>query len=101
MDRLQAALTERRGPSSVAVVAASADLEGAAAVTPFFAKNAIMALEVYVDSRGRLASVLGVQGLPTTVLVAGDGREVGRVVGIAEWDDPEAIDYIHGCLSTP
>ena len=29
-------------------------------------------------------------GLPSTALIDGEGRVVGRIVGPAEWDSPEA-----------
>ena len=33
---------------------------------------------------------LGVRGLPTTILFDRGGREIGRLEGVAEWDDADA-----------
>ena len=38
--------------------------------------------------------VLKVIGLPTSVLFDRDGRELGRLTGIAEWDSDEAAALI-------
>jgi hypothetical protein len=35
-----------------------------------------------------------VRSLPTTVLLGPDGNEIGRLVGSAEWDEPEAVALI-------
>ena len=32
-------------------------------------------------------------GLPTTLLIETQGREIGRLLGPAEWDDPEMIAF--------
>ncbi len=29
--------------------------------------------------------------LPTSILIDGEGREIGRMVGEADWDKPEAV----------
>jgi hypothetical protein len=50
------------------------------------------------DPEGKLMRRLAVRGLPTTILIDAEGREVGRVVGPAEWDDPEAVAFIHKLL---
>ena len=35
-----------------------------------------------------------------TTLYAPDGREMGRLEGVAEWDDPAAADFIRACLAS-
>jgi hypothetical protein len=47
----------------------------------------------------RVARALKVSGLPTTVMFNADGREVGRVVGVAEWDAPATVAFLRGCLA--
>ena len=34
------------------------------------------------------------RGLPTTLLISRDGRELGRLAGLAEWDTDEAVALI-------
>ncbi len=42
---------------------------------------------------------LEIPGLPATLLVDREGREVGRVLGIAEWDAPESIEAVDRLLA--
>lgn len=95
LDRLRADLAG----SAVDVIAISEDFEGSPVVEAFFERNDIRHLEVYLDVRGRLAAQLRLAGLPTTVLIAADGREVGRIVGTAEWDRPDVAAFLRRCLA--
>ena len=47
----------------------------------------------------KAAPELGAVGLPTTLLIARDGREIGRLVGPAEWDAPEMVAFIRNRLT--
>jgi thiol-disulfide isomerase/thioredoxin len=96
LDRLHADLA----PDGIDVVALSADREGVPVVRRFYEANAIRNLGVFVDRRGAVARALSVQGLPTTILFSAAGREIGRVVGIADWEAPVTIDYLRRCLAT-
>ncbi|MHB1201061.1 MAG: TlpA family protein disulfide reductase [Polaromonas sp.] len=44
---------------------------------------------------------LEVTGLPTTLLIDRQGREIGRKIGAAEWDSPQIIDLLRGYLAAP
>lgn len=39
---------------------------------------------------------LGAYGLPITILIDREGREIGRLVGPAEWDAPEVVAILRG-----
>ncbi|MCW5698256.1 MAG: TlpA family protein disulfide reductase [Rhodospirillales bacterium] len=94
LDQLGAELDE----AEIKVMAVSEDFKGAEAVREFYDRNAIENLEVLVDTHGRLAKAFGVQGLPSTILIDHTGREVGRVTGIAAWDDPATVRFLTDCL---
>ena len=96
LDRLQAAL----GGPDFAVVALSIDRGGLPVVEEFYRELGLAALPVYVDRSGTAARELGALGLPTTLLVDCEGREVGRVLGAAEWERPEAVAVIRRYLET-
>ena len=51
------------------------------------------ALDADVDSNTALLRAFGAYGLPLTVLIDPQGREIGRAVGPAAWDTPDAIAY--------
>ena len=90
LDRLQGAL----GGPGFEVVALSIDRQGKELVVPFLARLKINRLAVYLDPPGRSMRALGVRGLPTTLLIDRQGREVGRLEGAADWDAPAAQTLI-------
>ena len=95
LDALRADLADH----GIDVLAVSTDFGGAEAVRAFYARNGIRHLPVLTDARSRMAQSVGVFGLPTTILFDAEGRQVGRVVGPAEWDAPEAAAFLRACLS--
>jgi thiol-disulfide isomerase/thioredoxin len=50
-------------------------------------------LPVNVDTTLALMRMLHVYGLPVTVLIDPQGRQIARADGPADWDDPAAIAY--------
>jgi thiol-disulfide isomerase/thioredoxin len=86
LDRLQGDL----GGRDFTVLIVSEDRGGAKVAVPFLRKLGLTRLDTYLDPKGALSRAMGLNGLPTTVLIDRDGREVGRVQGAAEWDAPEA-----------
>ena len=94
LDRLQAML----GGDDFAVVALSEDRGGMPLVVRFYEKYDLENLARYLDPLGRVAAVLGVVGMPTTLVIDREGREIGRMVGPAEWDSPAALALIRSVL---
>jgi thiol-disulfide isomerase/thioredoxin len=89
-----ARLQQKLGGPEFEVVALSVDSAGADAVKRFFTELGIDTLKVYVDRSFQTSAALSVVGIPTTVLIDPRGREVGRVVGPADWDGTEALNAI-------
>ncbi|WP_081688559.1 TlpA family protein disulfide reductase [Inquilinus limosus] len=85
LDRLQAEM----GGADFQVVALSIDRGGLDAVRAFFSEVGLAHLGIYLDPTSASTRALNVVGIPTTVLIDGEGREVGRATGPAEWDSPE------------
>ena len=90
LDRLQRKL----GGPTFQVIVLSIDTDGAPAVRRFYEEVGIRALEISVDPTTRASDKLGAMGIPTTLLVDSQGREVARRTGPAEWDGPEAVAVI-------
>lgn len=92
LDRLQSSL----GGQGFEVVALSIDAgdNGLAAVKRFYAEMGIQHLRVYHDPSAKTGFQLGAVGVPTTLLLDRNGRELGRMSGAAEWDGAEAIALI-------
>ena len=90
LDRLQAKL----GSPAFQVVALSIDHGGVPAVQEFHQALGLKALGIYVDQSGKTTSDLKIAGVPATLLIDLKGREIGRKLGPAAWDSPEAVDAI-------
>lgn len=94
LDRLQAKLADK----PFEVVALSLDRSGVAASREFLEEIEAKNLKLYVDPTTRASKPLKVIGMPTTILIDAEGREVGRLVGPAEWDTEEAVRLISSVI---
>ena len=63
-------------------------------VENFFNKNSIDNLTKYQDPKGKLARSLKIAGLPLTILLNKDNKEVARFIGDADWSSPYALKLI-------
>ncbi|CCV08365.1 putative thioredoxin protein [Mesorhizobium metallidurans STM 2683] len=95
LDRLQAEL----GGPDFEVIALSMDRNGPDAVKKFFTEIGIQHLALNIDTSAKAMFALGAVGLPTTLLIDRDGNEIGRLIGPAEWDSPEMVDFIRGRIA--
>jgi thiol-disulfide isomerase/thioredoxin len=82
LDRLQAAFIGQ----PVRVVAVAVDRAGPERVQAFLDEIGVSHLHVYRDPKTQAPRTLKVPGLPATFLIDREGREVGRVLGEAQWD---------------
>jgi thiol-disulfide isomerase/thioredoxin len=94
LDRLQKEL----GSDKFEVVALSVDRKGLDASRKFLDETKVQRLALYVDATARATSELRVVGLPATLLLDADGREIGRLLGPAEWDSEDAKRLIRSVL---
>ncbi|MET1411728.1 TlpA disulfide reductase family protein [Roseibium sp. HPY-6] len=81
---------ELRG-DNIKVLPISIDVNGAGAIERFYKRHELTDLPVYMDPAQNIMRALNVVGIPTTVLIGPDGRELGRMVGPAQWDRPETV----------
>ena len=84
LDRLQAAMPALR------VVPVATGRNGVEQIVKFNTEAGIVNLGILRDPKSRLASQMGVLGLPVTVIINPDGMEVARLIGDAEWDSAAA-----------
>jgi thiol-disulfide isomerase/thioredoxin len=94
LDKLQAEL----GSDKFEVVALALDKAGVAGAKKFLADIKADKLGVYADPTGKEGTRLRVIGMPTTILIDVEGREVGRLIGPAHWDSAEAKRLIEAQL---
>ena len=74
----------------VQVAAVSLDRLGWPAIDRTVGALEIHEVTLLHDRNREAAQALAVPGLPTTVVLDGEGREVARIVGAGDWDD-EAV----------
>jgi thiol-disulfide isomerase/thioredoxin len=98
-DRLQAQL----GDKSFEVVAVNIDTTRLERPRAFLAEIGVKSLPYYADSSGEVFQVLKqagkALGLPTTILIDGNGCELGTMAGPAQWDSEEALALVRAAKS--
>lgn len=86
LDALQGDL----GSDNFRVVTVATGRNPEPALRRFFAEENIQNLPLYTDPRQQLAREMAVLGLPITVLIDPEGREIARLRGDAEWNSESA-----------
>ncbi len=94
LDRLQ----KDMGSERFEVVAISVDRKGLEASRKFLEETQTQRLALYADPSARLSSDLRAIGLPATLLLDDQGREIGRLLGPAEWDSEDAKRLIRSIV---
>lgn len=94
LDKLKADL----GGADFDLVALSIDRTGPEKPRKFLDDIGIKHLALYNNSSGKLASSLKAFGMPTTLLINREGKEIGRLVGPAHWGSQDAVDLIKAAI---
>ena len=85
----------------LSVVAISEDRGGLPVVRKYYDEHGLDGLDIYNDPHGEAGRAFGIRGLPTTILIDRDGKELGRVEGAVEWDSPSVAGVIEKFLAAP
>ena len=84
------ALQNGLGGRGLQVVTVATGRNAVPAITDFFAEAGVEHLSVLRDPKMELARSMGIAGLPVTVILNPEGQEVGRMIGDADWNGPDA-----------
>jgi thiol-disulfide isomerase/thioredoxin len=76
----------------------SRDSGGTKQVLAFYRKYGIEGLPVTADRWGKLAHALAINKVPETIYINRQGREIGRLTGMLDWDLPEVRNHLRACL---
>src|SRR6516164_7324330 len=90
LDRLES----RLGGKDFQVIGLSIDRKGIESVKDFYREVGVEKLAIFLDPSGRGTHDLAIPGVPTTLLIDREGREVARKIGEAEWDSPELVSLV-------
>ena len=83
------------GEDAISILAVSEDRGGKDEVEKFASHHPELAsILTALDSGRRVAKALGIGAIPTTILIDRQGREVGRLIGGADWRAPHMRDRI-------
>ncbi len=85
----------------LAVIALSVDRGSFEAPQAYFTQQHFRHLTLAHDAGGKALSLLGAEGLPLSVIIDRDGREIARKLGPAEWDTGEAARFITQAATGP
>ena len=95
LDRLQGAM----GGEDFVVVTIATGRNPIPAMQKFFTENGVANLPLLRDPKQALARDMAVLGLPVSLLLDREGREVARLIGDAEWDTAEAQALIAAVIA--
>ena len=97
LDRLETKL----GGKDFEVVAINIDKGGPDKAASFLTETGATHLQLYTDPTGRLFSMLKAVGMPTTLIIDRNGKEIARLIGPADWASPEAVAVIEAAIAAP
>ncbi|MEM7619940.1 MAG: TlpA disulfide reductase family protein [Pseudomonadota bacterium] len=91
-------LKKQLGGEDFDLVAISIDRGGIERPKKFLEEIKIKHLALFHDPKARLNITLSAFGMPTTLLINREGKEIGRLVGPAKWDSKDAVDLIQAAI---
>lgn len=95
LNRLQAKL----GGADFTVLPISLDRGGPDKPSKYLSASKLDNLGLYLDGANALLQTLAAPGLPLSVLLDREGREIARMAGPAEWDSAEAETIIRDAIA--
>jgi thiol-disulfide isomerase/thioredoxin len=95
LDKLEAKL----GGKDFAVVAVNIDKGGPDKAAAFLKETGATQLPLYTDPSGKLFATVKTVGMPTTLIIDRDGKEIARLIGPADWSSPEALAVIDAAIA--
>lgn len=94
LDRLATTISSQQ----LQIVPVSIDAAGIAAVRSFYRREGLEHLPIYLGDEGKTLARLAVGGIPTSLLLDRQGREIARLVGPTQWDAPTVMKQLEGII---
>ena len=95
LDKLETEL----GGDQFQVVAVNIDKGGPDKAKTFLEETGATHLALYTDPTGKLFVSVKTVGMPTTLLIDRDGKEIGRLIGPADWASADAKRLIEAAIA--
>ncbi|SPH23367.1 Thiol:disulfide interchange protein TlpA [Defluviimonas aquaemixtae] len=93
------ALNRDFGGDTFAVLTIATGRNPVPAIRRLFSEVGVQGLPILLDPKQELSRGMGVFGLPVTVVLDRDGREIARLSGDAEWNGESARAIVAALLS--
>ncbi len=87
-------LQEKFSPNDVKVIAIAVGRHKQEKIQSFLTSIGAEGLMIRLDPKLQVSAALRVRGLPATLLLDRQGREVARLIGDAEWDADEVVEWL-------
>lgn len=88
------ALQKQLDPKKIALIALAQDRNGTVVIPAFYKRHELHNLKTYVDPEGMGLTQLGVRGVPTTLLINPEGKEIGRIENEVDWVHPRTLTFL-------
>lgn len=95
------ALQQEFGGETFEVVTLATGRNSLQGIQRFFDEEQITALPILLDPKQKVAREMAVLGLPITVILDPEGREIARMRGDADWYSDNARAIVAALLATP
>jgi len=76
------------------------DIGESAGTVRQFVQNFGYTFPILMDTNNRVASIYGIQAIPTSLILDREGRIIARIVGSIYWDTPRMIDAFDALLKS-
>ena len=60
----------------------------------FFKAQNINGLKIYFDDNNKIPREIKILGLPVSIFISKEGKEIARLIGPAQWDDEYFINFV-------
>jgi thiol-disulfide isomerase/thioredoxin len=93
-------LAENMKYDDVRIITVASGRNSKEAIEAFFSDNDLANLKKFRDPKGKIAMSYGVTALPTTVVIAPSGNEIGRIIGDIDWNTENIRAFFRNLLQT-
>jgi thiol-disulfide isomerase/thioredoxin len=81
------------------VLPLSVDRDGPEVVSAFYRENGIKSLPIFIDDGLDAFRAFKLGGVPSTIFIDANGREIARVLGERDWSDPEIVEVVRKLIA--
>jgi thiol-disulfide isomerase/thioredoxin len=81
------------------VIAIASGRQGREGADEFLQKRKLTSLQSYLDPEQNFMRLMGIDSLPVSFIIDAEGKMQGGVIGMSEWDSPEAKTVLRELLN--